>query len=1051
MPNASIPHSKMSTNSTDCFSQPVSLPLTRHPLWEWESRLGDDWSWASPDCAGDGWAQVQVPHNWEDYHGYPSVSHGNLHGTAWYRTWIDFCPGDERLYAFFEGVGSYATVFCNGVPVGEHAGGRTTFTVDLTPALRDGRNLLAVRAHHPEKIDDLPFICGGCWGSPNTEGSQPFGIFRPAWIERTGPIRAEPFGLHVFTPVLERGSAVIETRLELRNAGNEDHRVDLRLEIFDPGNEKVFTRAIKVSMRGGEIRMLHQKFPPLSSPRLWSPENPELYRAMVTITASGRLSHTISTTFGMRWLEWPDIAEPLRKRPGAPRENEGPNPLRQPVCADSAPAQIAPRGAIVSLSGGCLPDSAELSVEMGFVAGTPCRVRLLCEIQNENGTVFFHQNRTLLNLPEESAYRWKVPTIYRPKLWREDDPYLHKLIVELRSEEGDLWERGETYFGIRQTHESLNLAPVRLRGVPSGKQIKEIPSGNKILRLNGQPHFLRGTCEYETLLGCDHAFSDEQISANVAMIRTAGFNAFRDAHHPHNLRYYDHWDRAGIVCWTQMGSHVWFDSPGFRENYRRLVSEWVKERRNHPSVVLWGLQNESSLPEDFAVELRDLIRELDPTSPKWRPTTTCNGGRGSDWNVPQEWSGTYGGNCNDYDLELLQMVGEFGAWREFGVHTEHEYLGDENDRSETWACHAMETKIRLGEAVHDRAVGHFHWAFNSFPNPGRTADNHEGPGNAGIGSVNNKGLLTAWGQPSDLYYLFRANYSDPGREPMVYIVSHTWPDRWKTPGTRKVRVYSNCDEVELFDGIAGRSLGVRRQPGRGNHFVWEGVHPRTNVLRAKGRSGSRCVEDVIVLDFLPLDPALEAWTRLAPSAGREDVVFRVACGSDQELPARVGPSWRPDQPWNQEADFGWSSWGNRFPNVTDDIASRGFSMTPVRGAAAAGLGRTYRYGRHELSYRFRIDPGTYRLRLHFAEPWFGVGSGLDCRGWRLFDIAINGNTVERKLDIWAEAGGDHRALVREYDVKMNRDLLILHFPKVQVNQAVICGIEVLKCIAGGTP
>ncbi len=307
-----------------------------------------------------------------------------------------------------------------------------------------------------------------------------------------------------------------------------------------------------------------------------------------------------------------------------------------------------------------------------------------------------------------------------------------------------------------------------------------------MLKLNGEPLFLNGTCEYENLLGCDHAFSDAQIDADVAMMKAAGFNAFRDAHHPHNLRYYDHWDRAGIVCWTQIGSHMWADNDRFRANHRRIVTEWVKERRNHPCIILWGLQNESAIPEDFAREMRDLIRELDPTSPAWRLTTTCNGGKGTDWNVPQEWSGTYGGSCHDYDLPSRQLVGEYGAWRAFGVHTEIPYIGNENDRSESWACYAMETKIRLAEQTRDQAVGHFHWVFNSFPNPGRTAENYEGPGNGQIGPINNKGLLTAWHQPSDLYYLFRSNYTDPATDPMVYIVSHTWPDRWKIPAPRSV-------------------------------------------------------------------------------------------------------------------------------------------------------------------------------------------------------------------------------------------------------------------------
>ena len=87
----------------------------------------------------------------------------------------------------------------------------------------------------------------------------------------------------------------------------------------------------------------------------------------------------------------------------------------------------------------------------------------------------------------------------------------------------------------------------------------------------------------------------------------------------------------------------------FRDNFKTLLREWVIERRNSPSVILWGLQNESKLPKDFAEECTELIRSLDPTASSQRLVTTCNGGEGTDWNVPQNWTGTYGGNPNTYN------------------------------------------------------------------------------------------------------------------------------------------------------------------------------------------------------------------------------------------------------------------------------------------------------------------------------------------------------------------------------------------------------------------
>lgn len=166
----------------------------------------------------------------------------------------------------------------------------------------------------------------------------------------------------------------------------------------------------------------------------------------------------------------------------------------------------------------------------------------------------------------------------------------------------------------------------------------------------------------------------------------------------------------------------------------------MKERRNSPSVILWGLENESTLPTRFAEECTQIIRDMDPTSPSQRLVTTCNGGTGTDWNVIQNWSGTYAGNLHayEYDLSKELLNGEYGAWRSIDLHTEGNYTYD-GPYSEERMCHVMETKVRLGESAKDSACGQFQWIFNSHDNPGRI-QNGEGLREIDrIGPVNYKG------------------------------------------------------------------------------------------------------------------------------------------------------------------------------------------------------------------------------------------------------------------------------------------------------------------------
>lgn len=632
------------------------------------------------------------------------------------------------------------------------------------------------------------------------------------------------------------------------------------------------------------------------------------------------------------------------------------------------------------------------------------------------------------------------------KLWSLESPYLYRMETILReavdSEGKPSWSDGrvldsvETPFGVRT-----------LRWPKPGD-----PDGGPFY-LNGKPVFINGTCEYEHLLGASHAFGPEQIAARVAQVKATGYNAFRDAHQPHNLRYQDYWDRDGILWWPQFVAQIWFDTPEFRANFKTLLREWVLERRNNPSNVLWGLANESKLPEDFARECVELIRELDPTASTQRLVTTCNSGKGSDWNVPQNWTGTYGGDPATYaeDLKRQQLIGEYGAWRSLGLHSEGGYIAD-GVRSESRADAIYATKIRLAESIRDQVPGHFHWLLATHENPGRTIGAKGQQGTDGwaeldrIGPANNKGLLTLWGEPTDAFYLFRASYAPAAKDPMVYIVSHTWPERWREPGKKDgILVYSNCDEVELFNDAGAReSLGVRRQGGPGVPFRWDRAEIRYNVLYAEGRVGGKTVaRDSIVLKHLPEAPHAAELRgevkKLTAAAPGWNYLYRVNCGGADYTDAN-GARWTADRDFAPGMNHGSLSWSAEYPGLPPRFGSQRESFEVIRGTDDQELFQSYRYGRHKLRYRFAVPDGDYRVELYFTEPWYGAGGG-DCAGWRLFDVALNGETVLRDVDLWLE-GGFAGALKKVVDARVSGGWLEVSFPRVASYQAVISAIAV---------
>lgn len=626
----------------------------------------------------------------------------------------------------------------------------------------------------------------------------------------------------------------------------------------------------------------------------------------------------------------------------------------------------------------------------------------------------------------------QLPQIKTPHLWSLNDPYCYTLVTEVL-QDGKVIDVTETPYGIRWI---------------------SWPVGNVGGRfyLNGKPVFINGIAEYEHLMGASHAFSDEAVKARVQQIKAVGFNAFRDAHQPHNLRYQYLLDSLGLLWWTQLSAHVWYNTPEFKSNFKTLLKEWVIERRNSPSLVLWGLQNESKIPEDFARECTELIRELDPTTSTQRKVTTCNGGEGTDWDVPQNWTGTYGGNPATYGSDVIrqQLIGEYGAWRTLDLHTEGGFVQN-GTLSEDRMTQLMEMKVRLAESVKDSTCGHFFWLYTSHDNPGRVQSGEGYRELDRIGPVNYKGLLTPWEEPLDVFYMFRANYAPKEKSPMVYIVSHTWPNRWTAPGKKDgIVVYSNCDEVQLFNDVNGASLGKRKRNGVGTHFQWDGVDIKYNVLYAEGYvKGKRVAADVIVLNHLPQSPNFKSIPLVLPStegmlpllvapAKDYNYLYRVNCGGPDYRDSK-GNTWLADREKKSPDTWGSVSWTKQFPGMPAFFASQRQRNMTIVGTSDGALFQDFRYGLQQLKYEFPVPDGDYRVELFFKEPWWGIG-GMNPKGWRVFDVAINNKTVIKDLDIWSEVG--NRALKKVVDVHVTGGQLTISFPNTKVGQAVIAAIAI---------
>ena len=410
-------------------------------------------------------------------------------------------------------------------------------------------------------------------------------------------------------------------------------------------------------------------------------------------------------------------------------------------------------------------DSVFVDTEVKNYSDHEQTIEVISKLALSSGKTAFRQTgKITLKAGETQVVRHQAK-VSDAHLWSITDPYLYTLSSIIKRE-GKTIDDVATPFGIR----TISWPVLRQKQAALRGDSTQMDKKDGRFYLNGSPVFINGTCDYEHLFGQSHAFSHEQIASRVKMMRQAGFNAFREAHQPHNLYYQQLLDEQGMLFWSQFSAHVWYDTSAFRKNFKRLLRRWIKERRNSPSVILWGIQNESVMPKDFTEECAAIIREMDPTAQTMRAITTCNGGEGSDWNVIQNWSGTYGGTADKYDEELKQpnqlLNGEYGAWRTLGFRSsdaEKLHAGDAKALSKAYTEDAFVSllgkKAMLAESAKDSVCGHFQWLFVSHENPGRVQPDEAYRRIDKVGPFNYKGLLTPWEQPTEGFYWYRNHYT----------------------------------------------------------------------------------------------------------------------------------------------------------------------------------------------------------------------------------------------------------------------------------------------------
>lgn len=207
--------------------------------------------------------------------------------TVQYRKSFVPTPGAPKTIVEFEGVYRDALVYINGAFAGQRPSGYAGFTVDLTPYLEpDIENEILVEARVHE---DSRWYTGA-------------GIYRDVWLLEGDAVHVTSDGLHVTTPDIEDGMAVVEIAAELITTSARLSSVRVNAQIRSTDGEVVATGTTVVSAPPGRAVMTRQRLY-VSDPSLWSAESPTLYVATVSVLDGDDLLDEVETAFGIRSLQ----------------------------------------------------------------------------------------------------------------------------------------------------------------------------------------------------------------------------------------------------------------------------------------------------------------------------------------------------------------------------------------------------------------------------------------------------------------------------------------------------------------------------------------------------------------------------------------------------------------------------------------------------------------------------------------------------------------------------------------------------------------------------
>ena len=253
------------------------------------------------DSTKSNWQTVNIPHTWNKEDAFDDEK-GYYRGIGWYQKQLFVSNQKKDLihYLHFKGVNQEADVYVNGHFVGNHKGGYAAFNFNIKAFLKfNDYNLIEVKVDNSHN-DNIPPL--------DADFTFYGGIYRdvalislPKQHVSLNDFASE--GFYVNYPMVSKEKAIVEVTVLVDNFDVSNTTHQLQLTISDAEGKVIQTQTKSLKINSNATETISIKFPEITNPKLWSPENPNLYSLKIVLTNSKReILDEKSSHIAFRWV-----------------------------------------------------------------------------------------------------------------------------------------------------------------------------------------------------------------------------------------------------------------------------------------------------------------------------------------------------------------------------------------------------------------------------------------------------------------------------------------------------------------------------------------------------------------------------------------------------------------------------------------------------------------------------------------------------------------------------------------------------------------------------